>query len=346
MMLCHSLEPRRLMASSPLITGSVVDAYRLPDNTVAHVGLADRTVYVDTNNNGALDAGEVSTTTDLAGAYKLSPPLGTDTIRLVERSGWSVAGIDSITKTIGRGTTRIPVFSTRMTHPTRVDVLALYTSASRGGKDSHATAAQIRDLFLQANQVYANSDTNVVLNYVAITATRYRESGSIDDDLDALGDGTGALAKVPELRDTDYADIVTMFTSGAKTPGDSIGIGYEYDPTDTTPAETGFNVVAIQNDGVDNDAFTLAHEIGHNLGAGHDKPDNDGPGVTAYAYGYHYRGTNGRLYQDVMDYSDGIALPFFSTPDFFWAGKPIGNASSADNARIVRLEAPNVAAYE
>ena len=343
----ETLERRCLFSTTVLVTGTVDDAYRLADQSVAHVGLAERTVYVDSDDDGKLDNGEISTTTDLDGKYKLHAPAGDDTIRLVELSGWSAAGADSATLDIVSGSSAVSagVFSTRMTAPTRIDILALYTSASGEGKSSSATAAQIRSLFLQANQVYANSDTNVVLNVVAVQSTKYKESGSIDDDIDNLGNAVGLLSSVPKLRKADHADIVTLFTSGRKTAGDDIGVGYEYDPSDTTPAENGYNVVAIQNDGVDNDAFTLAHEIGHNLGAGHDKPDNDGPGVTSYAYGYHYIGDNGRLYQDVMDYSDGTVLPFFSTPYFSWAGEPLGNAKTADNARIIRLEAPKVAKY-
>lgn len=341
------LESRRLLSTSVAITGSVVDAYRLPDNTVAHVGLADRTVYVDVNNDGKLESGEASTVTDLKGNYKLTTLTGNRTVRLVELSGWSAAGLDSTSLSISSGTASVSAgtFSTRMTHPYRIDVLALYTSASKAGKDSHAIAAQIRSLFLQANQVYANSDTNVILNLTAMSATTYRESGDIDKDLDAVTDGTGGLSSVAALRKTNHADLVTMFTSGAKTPGDSIGVAWEFDPRSPKDTSNGFSVVALQNDSDDNDAFTLAHEIGHNLGAGHDKPDNDGAGVTAYAYGYHYRGIDGKLYQDVMDYSDGTILPFFSTPDFSWAGKPVGNAATADNARIIQLEAPKVEAY-
>ena len=121
------------------------------------------------------------------------------------------------------------------------------------------------------------------------------------------------------MRDSSKANLSVLFTSGDLTSGDDIGVAYEFDPTDPDPSENGFSTVALQEDGTD--GFTLAHEIGHNLGAGHDAPDNDGPGVTPYAYGYHFIGENGRLYQDVMDYSNGTVLPFFSTPYFDWEGR-------------------------
>ena len=46
-----------------------------------------------------------------------------------------------------------------------------------------------------------------------------------------------------------------------------------------------------------------------------------------------------------MSYGTARTLPFFSTPKFHWAGVLIGNADTADNARIIRELAPDVADY-
>jgi hypothetical protein len=71
-------------------------------------GLADRTVYLDQNRNGRLDAGEQFTTTDSNGNYdftNLAP--GTYTVAVVLPSGWSQTAQTSVQSTL------IPVVNRR-----------------------------------------------------------------------------------------------------------------------------------------------------------------------------------------------------------------------------------------
>jgi hypothetical protein len=54
-------------------------------------GVAGVTVYADLNNDGILDAGDISTTTSIYGTYQLGNlPVGTDTIRTIVPLGYSV----------------------------------------------------------------------------------------------------------------------------------------------------------------------------------------------------------------------------------------------------------------
>jgi hypothetical protein len=76
----------------------------------AEAALAGRTVFLDANNNGALDAGEPARTTDGAGAYRFGALLpGTYTVRQVVPAGWAAtapaAGAYTVTVADGQNFT-------------------------------------------------------------------------------------------------------------------------------------------------------------------------------------------------------------------------------------------------
>lgn len=85
----------------------------------SEVGFAGRTIYIDADNDGTLDPGERSTTTDPAGAYRLDGMIaGTYAIRQVTPPRWTqttpAAGAASITLTAGQNVTGVN-FGTRNT---------------------------------------------------------------------------------------------------------------------------------------------------------------------------------------------------------------------------------------
>jgi hypothetical protein len=146
-------------------------------------------------------------------------------------------------------------------------------------------------------------------------------------------------------RDRIKADLAVLLTSRDRTEGEVVGLAYQFA---NGPGGDRFAFSVVTIDAGEN-GITLAHEIGHNVGAGHDAATASGDGddpLKPYAYGYRFRaGAEKRTYKDIMAYGPGATLPFFSTPNFKWLGKPIGNADSADNARIVKEIAPLVAGY-
>jgi SdrD B-like domain/Right handed beta helix region len=73
-------------------------------------GLQGWTVYLDANNNGQLDPGEVWTTTDPSGNYRFTNPApGTYVVRELDQAGWlrsvPVAGYYTVTVGAGQGVT-------------------------------------------------------------------------------------------------------------------------------------------------------------------------------------------------------------------------------------------------
>jgi hypothetical protein len=87
----------------------------------------------------------------------------------------------------------------------------------------------------------------------------------------------------------------------------------------------------------------LAHELGHNLGAVHDKANSNGPGATSYSYGWRFM-ASGTLYHDIMSYDPGQTIQYFSNPRVKYKGVPTGSAT-ADVARTITFTAPYVSKY-
>ena len=76
-----------------------------------------------------------------------------------------------------------------MKHPIIVDVLAAYTSAAADMEMfDEGIRRHIVNMFSIANDVYANSNTNVQLQLVGPVVTSYEESGDIELDLTRLHD--------------------------------------------------------------------------------------------------------------------------------------------------------------
>src|SRR5262249_15175049 len=158
----------------------------------------------------------------------------------------------------------------------------------------------------KANRVFANSDTNVRINLVGIQPVAYQQSGSFDLDLALLANPRdGVMDDVPAARDAAHADLVVMLSGDEP---DSVEIGVAYEMTRAPfAAALGYGLVALVNSdsehASDDDAATLAHELGHNLGADHDLANSHARGIYPFAHGYNYESPtnpNKLVYQDVM----------------------------------------------
>jgi hypothetical protein len=338
------LERRVCLSTAGTATGTVVYEYPLVGGGTATVPLADRTVYDDVADTGTYAAGDPVAVTDLTGTYTLALAGPSQTIRVLPRPGWAAAAGSADNTVASPGDTVGPL-ALSMTDPTVINVQAGYTSAATEQYGPAVTnfGTTIDALFAYANEVEANSDTNILMNLVGTTATAYTESGSLETDLQTLS-SAGAPADVAAARRADGADLTVLFEGDVdRGTNNEIGLAYEFDHGHPTASEGDAIVSLLGN--TDRDGKTLAHELGHLLGADHDPAHTTGIGDYPYARGLVFTGDDGAVYQDVMSYGSGTILPYYSDPGAFYAGHALGLDANGDNARAVRLDGPIVARY-
>ena len=89
---------------------------------------------------------------------------------------------------------------------------------------------------------------------------------------------------------------------------------------------------------------SLAHEIGHIIGARHEL--NMDTVMTPFPYGHGY--VNGTKWRDIMSYKESCGgcprIPVWSSPTVLIKGEPAGT-EELDNARVIAEQADRVAAF-
>jgi len=221
-----------------------------------------------------------------------------------------------------------------------IDVMVVHTpSATSMAGGLAAIEATIESYVDYANQVYADSGALQRLRLVHAAEIAYVEHGNSLTDLARLKEpNDGFMDDVHPLRDAVSADCVVLIaTSG------SAGVGYQMSTVSPSFADCAFSTVGHDAGGI---AFT--HELGHNMGCGH----NNGPTAPAAAFCYSYgHRTPDNLWRTIMSYSPGSYVDFMSGPNNTFAGWPLGvdgagcPLDGADNVTTLNLTASVVAAF-
>ena len=216
----------------------------------------------------------------------------------------------------------------------RIDVMILYT-----GKVASNYIETEKDLIAlsvaQANQSFANSGIgNLKLNLVHTQAVDYNEGeGEHFDHLYAMVDGTGPFKGLRKLRNEKRADVVALIVDDPSGCGLSTRVAAD--------ADEAFVVVHHACAAL---TYSVAHEIGHIIGARHDMTLDRSTQPFPYGHGY----VNGTKWRDVMSYKASCngcpRQPFWSNPAMRWKGERAG-ALDADNARVILEQAERVAKF-
>jgi len=230
--------------------------------------------------------------------------------------------------------------------PQVVDLLAVYTEAARDAAGGEVGMGLLLDLACaEANLCYANSGVNLRLNLVHAEAVHYPEEGWLSQDLTRLlAKADGYLDEVHRLRTEYAADLVTLIVE-QEYSGLYAGLASQMMQLTSDFSASAFSVVRRP---YLTGNYTLVHELGHNMGCGHDRANNAGGALTSYASGYRLD-VGGITYRTVMAYRPGRQIPYFSNPNLRFQGVPLGApegaANAADNARVLGLSGATVAGF-
>lgn len=220
--------------------------------------------------------------------------------------------------------------------PSRIDVMVLYTPDARDGSGG-VTEIENEIAFAvgRTNLSYANSNAAHRLNLIYTGLANYNEPAAGVDSNALLGDlrGTsdGVLDTIHGLRDAVRADLVSLFYEVDDSSWCGWGNTVENANADTTD-DRGFTVVQRSCAG---GYLSFAHEVGHNLGARHDR-DNAGASSLGFNFGHIEPEPTSALspWRTVMSYPDPCGdvsatgfcqrVPWFSNPGVSRSGDATG----------------------
>jgi hypothetical protein len=215
-----------------------------------------------------------------------------------------------------------------------IDVMMLYTKHAA----SHYMLKpdDVLELaFERVNDTFRNSGiNNVSVRLVHAQEVDYDERGSEEFvDLYRMVDGDGPFKNVRRLRDEKHADIVGLLVDDPRGCGLSTRVAPD--------AEDAFFVVHYACAAI---TISIAHEIGHILGARHDRLEDSADSPFPYGHGY----VNGTKWRDIMSYAEScegcMRIPFWSNPRILYKGEPTGTLSE-DNARVILEQAERVSKF-
>ena len=231
-----------------------------------------------------------------------------------------------------------------------IDLLVVYPTVVKSAAGGQvAIEALIQGAVADANLCFRNSEAPVQIRLVHMEEVSYTPTGTLDIELDRLENASdGYMDNVHTLRDTYGADLVSLITSES----DSGGLASTMSYPSLSFASSGFNVNVWDQLGAP--TYTLAHEIGHNMGCLHNREDADANESEYNFYDFSYGKRwieNGQGYATVMSYDTKpvstypTTIPYFSNPNVTYLSTATGNTNSEDNAKVLTSTAPYVSNF-
>ena len=215
-----------------------------------------------------------------------------------------------------------------------IDVIVAYTRKAAGNYGD--IRRELIDLAIEeANHSFRMSNLgNIRLRLVHAYQTGYVEEGEHFQHLWRFADrGDGYMDEIHGLRDKHRADVAVLIVDDPAGCGLSTRVYAD--------AEEAFAVVHHECAAA---AYSLAHEIGHIIGARHELALDKN--MTPFPYGHGF--VNGSKWRDIMSYKVSCGgcprLPVWSSPNVLVKGEAAGT-TDLDNARVISEQGARVAAF-
>jgi hypothetical protein len=215
-----------------------------------------------------------------------------------------------------------------------IDVIVAYTKKAAGNYTD--VKRELVELSIEeANESFRQSGIGQVkLRLVHAYQTDYVEEGAHFDHVWRFADkGDGYMEEIHPLREKYKADVALLIVDDPKGCGLATRVFAD--------ADEAFAVVHHECAAA---SYTVAHEIGHLVGARHDLSLDKN--MTPFPYGHGF--VNGTKWRDIMSYKDACGgcprIPVWSGPKVLVKGEVAGT-DELDNARVIAEQAARVAAF-
>lgn len=219
--------------------------------------------------------------------------------------------------------------------PVEITVMVAFTArAARHYVDIRTDLIELA--IHEANQTFRNSGIgHISLRLVHTHLTDYdeKDAAHFDHVWRMVDRGDGFMEEIPRVRFEKKADVVVLVVDDASGCGLATRVAAD--------AEEAYAVVHHECAAT---SYTIAHEIGHIIGARHDRSLDQSSGPFPYGHGF----VMGLKWRTMMSYKSGCngcpRLPVWSNPKVKVDGEPAGTPTT-NNARVLAEQAGRVAGF-